>query len=80
MLGPKKLAENYEVKITIPRNGDRPAGIWLKTNVFSTDVEKTDLFEDHEGVLEFNDNMANMFGNVDDDSYVIDIGYQILRK
>ena len=84
ILGNKQLAEMYEVKIVIPRNGDigvTPAGIWITSKVHSTDVKKEDLVQDHEGILEFSIDMAFKFSNVDAEGYQrIDVSYQILRK
>ena len=81
VIGGEELADKYEVKMSIPTDEDKPASISLLGKVFSADLDKEDLLQDHYGILEFNSNMAVKLGDMwDADDLEIDISYEIILR
>ena len=65
VLGDGKLAQNYEAKFNIPEDGARgtPASLSFKGKVYSADIEKDYVQEDHEGILDFPSTLALKLGD-----------------
>ena len=84
ILGGSKIAEKYEVKFIIPserEGGGEKTSISHKGKVFSIDTRKEDALQDHEGILDFSNNMSLKLGDVDAAGALnIRVGGQILRK
>ena len=84
ILGGSKIAEKYEVKFIIPserEGGGEKTSISHKGKVFSIDTRKEDALQDHEGILDFSNNMSLKLGDVDAAGALnIRVGGQILQK
>ena len=81
VIGSEELSERYEVKISVPKDGVKPASISLLGKVLSVDLSKEALLQKHQGILEFNNNMAAKLGTIsEDDQLEIGVRYEILLK
>ena len=81
ILGSKKVAKKYEVKICTSDNGESKAWIGNVGQVYSIDTSQEDVLADKKGVLELSKtHVEKKLAKLVEEIYKISLGYEIILK
>ena len=81
ILGSKKVAKKYEVKIYTSDNGESKAWIGNVGQVYSIDTSQEDVLADKKGVLELSKtHVEKKLAKLVEEIYKISLGYEIILK